>query len=160
MAGRGRPGREPQAEKKELYARLIARGFGNSEACRIAGINRRTGKRWRCGMPAYHGRKLPGQVGAVPDTAVHAESPVRREAVSGIPDEERAAAPPGVSDGLLVVPAEDAQNVHVERLFAGRLTDEVGAVAISEVLIWLGRVALEIVNPTVLVANLDSRSDN
>ncbi len=52
MAGRGRPGRAPQVEKRELFGRLIAQGFSNSEACRVVGINRRTGKRWR------HGRSI------------------------------------------------------------------------------------------------------
>ena len=51
MGHRG-PGALPQAEKREQFARLIAQGYSNSEACRIAGINRRTGKRWR------HGRTI------------------------------------------------------------------------------------------------------
>lgn len=51
MAGRGRPGRGPQTEKREWFARLIARGVNNSEACRIVGVNRKTGKRWRHGRP-------------------------------------------------------------------------------------------------------------
>ena len=46
------PGPAPQAEKREQFARLIAQGVSNSEACRIVGINRRTGKRWR------HGRTI------------------------------------------------------------------------------------------------------
>ena len=60
MAGRGRLGRAPQAEKREQFARLIAQGFSNSEACRIVGINRRTGKRWRHGrtVTTRDGRKL------------------------------------------------------------------------------------------------------
>ena len=60
MAGRGRPGRAPQVEKREQFARLIAQGFTNSEACRIVGINRRTGKRWRHGrtITVRDGRKL------------------------------------------------------------------------------------------------------
>jgi transposase, IS30 family len=37
------------AEKQEWFARLIAQGVSNSEACRIVGINRRTGTRWRYG---------------------------------------------------------------------------------------------------------------
>src|SRR6201988_4124124 len=60
MAGRGRPGRTPQVEKRELFGRLIAQGFSNSEACRVVGINRRTGKRWRHGrtITTRDGRKL------------------------------------------------------------------------------------------------------
>ena len=46
---RGRPGVAPQTEKREHFARLIARGVPNAEACRVVGINRRTGKRWRHG---------------------------------------------------------------------------------------------------------------
>jgi len=50
----------PQVEKREHFGRLIARGFSNSEACRIVGINRRTGKRWRHGrtITTRDGRKL------------------------------------------------------------------------------------------------------
>ena len=51
MAGRERPGPWPQTEKRAWFARLIAQGVNNSEACRIVGINRRTGKRWRHGRP-------------------------------------------------------------------------------------------------------------
>src|SRR5258705_3641311 len=60
MAGRGRPGVAPQTAKREQYAALIARGVSNSEACRIVGINRRTGKRWRHGRTVISssGRRL------------------------------------------------------------------------------------------------------
>jgi IS30 family transposase len=47
----------PQTVKREQYASLIARGVTNSEACRIVGINRRTGKRWR------HGRTITSSSG-------------------------------------------------------------------------------------------------
>src|SRR6516162_8846294 len=58
--GRRGPGALPQAEKREQYARLIAQGYDNSEACRIVGINRKTGKRWRHGrtITTRDGRKL------------------------------------------------------------------------------------------------------
>jgi transposase, IS30 family len=49
MAGRGRPGRPPQAWKREQFARLIARGVSSAEACRIVGVHLKTGKRWRLG---------------------------------------------------------------------------------------------------------------
>jgi len=50
----------PQVEKREQYARLIGQGFSSLEACRIVGINPRTGKRWRHGrtITARDGRKL------------------------------------------------------------------------------------------------------
>jgi transposase, IS30 family len=59
MGCRG-PGALPQVEKREQYARLIGRGFSSLEACRIVGINPRTGKRWRHGrtITARDGRKL------------------------------------------------------------------------------------------------------
>jgi IS30 family transposase len=59
MAGRGVPGVAPQTAKREQYAAPIAKGVGNAEACRIVGINRRTGKRWR------HGRKVTSSSGRV-----------------------------------------------------------------------------------------------
>lgn len=58
MAG-GRPGSAPQTEKREWFARLIAQGVSNSQACRIVGVNRKTGKRWRHGRTviASNGRR-------------------------------------------------------------------------------------------------------
>jgi transposase, IS30 family len=58
--GRRGPGALPQVEKREHFARLIGQGYNNSEACRIVGINRRTGKRWRHGraITARDGRRL------------------------------------------------------------------------------------------------------
>src|SRR6266849_3612531 len=53
----GRPGPAPQTAKREQFARLIARGTSNAEACRIVGINPRTGKRWR------HGRTITSSSG-------------------------------------------------------------------------------------------------
>jgi IS30 family transposase len=38
-----------QLEKQLRYVRLIAQGVDNSEACRLVGINRKTGNRWRYG---------------------------------------------------------------------------------------------------------------
>ena len=47
-------------EKREQWARLIAWGVSNSEACRIVGINVRTSKRWRHGrtVTTADGRRL------------------------------------------------------------------------------------------------------
>jgi transposase, IS30 family len=58
--GKGRPGPAPQTAKREQFAALIARGVSNLEACRIVGINRRTGKRWRHGrtITSSSGRRL------------------------------------------------------------------------------------------------------
>jgi IS30 family transposase len=38
-----------QAEKQLLYGRLVSQGVSNSQACRLVGINRKTGNRWRYG---------------------------------------------------------------------------------------------------------------
>lgn len=58
--GHGRPGSAPQTAKREEFARLIARGVSNAEACRIVGVNPRTGKRWRHGrtITSSSGRRL------------------------------------------------------------------------------------------------------
>jgi IS30 family transposase len=47
-------------EQRQVFAQLIAQVVSNSEACRILGINRRTGTRWRFGrdIPASGGRTL------------------------------------------------------------------------------------------------------
>ena len=47
--GRGRPRGGTLVEEQELFGRLIAQGVSNSQACRIVGIDRRTGTRWRYG---------------------------------------------------------------------------------------------------------------
>jgi len=56
QAGPGAPLTEVRAE----FARLIAQGVSNSDACRAVGIHRRTGTRWRYGrtIPAGQGRTL------------------------------------------------------------------------------------------------------
>jgi len=48
-----------QAEKQRRYVQLIARGVSNSEACRVLGIDRKTGNRWR------YGRKVRNSAGAL-----------------------------------------------------------------------------------------------
>lgn len=60
MAGRGQPGAAPQTAKREEYARLIASGVSSAQACRIVGVNPRTGKRWRHGrtITSSSGRRL------------------------------------------------------------------------------------------------------
>jgi hypothetical protein len=56
----GRPGPAPRTTKREQFARLISRGVPNAEACRLVGINRRTGTRWRFGrsITGSGGRRL------------------------------------------------------------------------------------------------------
>src|SRR3954465_5658732 len=62
-----------QAEKQQRFVRLIAQGISNSEACRIVGIHRRTGTRWR------YGRTVVNAVGdALHYPAVKMTEPKRR----------------------------------------------------------------------------------
>ncbi|WP_432147158.1 IS30 family transposase [Streptomyces sp. bgisy084] len=58
-------GRRSLTEERRVYLQLMRQGVSNAEACRIVGINLRTGKRWRNGR-APSGRN----VGAPPITAV------------------------------------------------------------------------------------------
>ena len=46
-----------QAEKQQRYVQLIAQGINNTQACRIVGIDRKTGNRWR------YGRSIRNSVG-------------------------------------------------------------------------------------------------
>ncbi|WP_131743472.1 IS30 family transposase [Actinomadura roseirufa] len=60
MAFEIRLNRKPQGRKalvreREEYFRLMDQGFSSTEACRIVGINRRTGKEWRNGRLASAG---------------------------------------------------------------------------------------------------------
>ena len=59
MAGRGRPGVEPQMEKREEFARFVRTGVSISEAARRVGVNRKTGMRW------CHGRTITTPRGVV-----------------------------------------------------------------------------------------------
>ena len=60
------PGPSPLTRQREKYTRLIARGVSNAEACRLVGVNRRTGTRWRFGrtVPAREGtgRHYPAMI--------------------------------------------------------------------------------------------------
>ena len=55
---RQRPGPgAPLTAERDLYLRQRAQGMSNSQACRVVGINRRTGTRWR------YGRTIPNKTG-------------------------------------------------------------------------------------------------
>ncbi|MFC3490996.1 helix-turn-helix domain-containing protein, partial [Glycomyces rhizosphaerae] len=45
-------GRRPLVREREEYFRLMDQGLSSTEACKIVGINYRTGKRWRNGRAA------------------------------------------------------------------------------------------------------------
>ncbi|MEP6562664.1 MAG: IS30 family transposase [Nakamurella sp.] len=49
----------PLTAERDLYLRLMAQGMSNSQACRVVGINRRTGTRWRYGRTISNKAGLP-----------------------------------------------------------------------------------------------------
>ncbi|XMA37442.1 IS30 family transposase [Streptomyces albogriseolus] len=51
--------------EREAYFRLMQQGVSNTEACRIVGINRRTGKRWRYGRGASGSNKAAPPINSV-----------------------------------------------------------------------------------------------
>ena len=62
-------------EKQEWFVRLIGQGVSNSEACRIVGVNRRTGTRWRYGRTIRNTAGEPVHYPPVTFTAPKAERP-------------------------------------------------------------------------------------
>jgi IS30 family transposase len=61
-----------QAEKQQRFVRLIAQGVSNSEACRLVGINRKTGTRWRYGRSIVNSG---GEVLHYPPVTITPEKP-------------------------------------------------------------------------------------
>jgi transposase, IS30 family len=61
-----------QAEKQQRYVRLIAQGVSNAQACRLVGINRRTGTRWRFGRSVLNSA---GEVLHYPAVTITTEKP-------------------------------------------------------------------------------------
>ncbi len=94
MAGRRRPltgpGASPQTAKRTLYIRLMKQGESNLAACRILGINRKTGHRW------LHGRTdttADGRVKTYPSIML----PSRTISARFLSEAERVA----IADGLV-----------------------------------------------------------
>jgi IS30 family transposase len=81
----GRPGAAPQTAKREEFARLIASGMSNAQACRLVGINARTGKRWR------HGRTITSSGGRRLHYPPVINSPVREISSRFLAEDERLA---------------------------------------------------------------------
>ncbi|MEU3326166.1 IS30 family transposase, partial [Streptomyces albus] len=48
-ADRAPQGRKKLSREREAYSRLVQQGYSNTEACRIVGVDRRTGNKWRNG---------------------------------------------------------------------------------------------------------------
>ncbi|MEU5465292.1 helix-turn-helix domain-containing protein, partial [Streptomyces althioticus] len=55
---RTRPqGRRKLTREREAYSRLMQQGLSNREACRIVGVDKRTGQKWRNGRHAHGNRR-------------------------------------------------------------------------------------------------------
>ncbi|MFE9965663.1 helix-turn-helix domain-containing protein, partial [Streptomyces sp. NPDC005525] len=54
---RGPQGRKKLTRERAAYFQLMQQGYSSREACRIVGIDRRTGKKWRNGSHAHIGKK-------------------------------------------------------------------------------------------------------
>lgn len=63
-----------QTEVQEKYLKLIGQGVSNSEACRLVGIHRRTGTRWRYGRTV---RNTAGEPVHYPGVASYSSPPAR-----------------------------------------------------------------------------------
>ncbi|TLQ41981.1 IS30 family transposase [Streptomyces marianii] len=51
--------------EREAYSRLVQQGYSNTEACRIVGVDRRTGNKWRNGRSADRRQKAAPPISAV-----------------------------------------------------------------------------------------------
>ncbi|MCP2257424.1 Homeodomain-like domain-containing protein [Streptoalloteichus tenebrarius] len=62
-ADRRTQGRRKLVRERAAYVELIRQGYSSREACRIVGINLRTGKKWRNGhhAPGAGLKPRPGQ---------------------------------------------------------------------------------------------------
>ncbi|WTE67898.1 IS30 family transposase [Streptomyces sp. NBC_01615] len=58
-------GRKQLLREREAYSQLMQQGLSNKEACRIVGINPKTGRRWRNGRSAWGSRKAAPPIKAV-----------------------------------------------------------------------------------------------
>ncbi len=70
-------------EKQERYVRLISQGVGNSEACRLVGINRKTGNRWR------YGRRLRNSAGELVQYPPVKITPAKPRSLRYLSEDER-----------------------------------------------------------------------
>jgi IS30 family transposase len=66
------PGGPPLAAKRRLYIELMAKGMSNTVACRMVGVNRRTGTRWR------RGRTVTNRAGQPRTTSPSSDMPTCR----------------------------------------------------------------------------------
>jgi IS30 family transposase len=72
-ADRTPQGRKKLSREREAYSRLVQQGYSNTAACRIVGVDRRTGNKWRNGRSGERNRKPVPPV----NTVVPASAPSR-----------------------------------------------------------------------------------
>lgn len=66
IRGDRRPqGRRKLSQERATYSQLMRQGLNNEEACRIAGINPKIGRRWRNGHNPSGGNKAASPINAV-----------------------------------------------------------------------------------------------
>ncbi|MDX3646482.1 helix-turn-helix domain-containing protein, partial [Streptomyces sp. MB09-02B] len=53
------------SRERTEYSRLVQQGYSNKEACRLVGIDERTGRKWRNGRSADHRQKAAPPINAV-----------------------------------------------------------------------------------------------
>ena len=58
-------GRRQLVREREAYSQLMQQGLSNKEACRIVGINEKTGRRWRNGRSADRRQKAAPPINTV-----------------------------------------------------------------------------------------------
>lgn len=75
MVGRERPGPSPLTTQRVEFGRLISSGVTNSEACRLVGVNRRTGTRWRFGRIVRVDESMSREYPAVINSGCRVVSP-------------------------------------------------------------------------------------
>jgi IS30 family transposase len=81
----GRRGPEPDHEKRAAFARLISDGVPSAQACRMVGIDPRTGKRWRNGRRIKSG----GRVLDLPPVITPIVRPVKTYSPRYLSEDER-----------------------------------------------------------------------
>jgi transposase, IS30 family len=81
----GRRGPSPDHAKRGAFAKLIAEGVPSARACRMVGINPRTGKRWRNGRRITSGGRVLNLAPVITVTTV----PVKRYSIRYLSEDER-----------------------------------------------------------------------
>jgi transposase, IS30 family len=122
--GRKVPGPPPLTRQRQEFARLIARGVSNAEACRLVGVNRRTGTRWRYGrtIPTRAGgeREYPAMIEVTKETPQRSPRYLSEAERAVIADGRRA----GVS--MRAIARELGRNVSSVSRELGRNRDDAG----------------------------------